>query len=120
MHIHFPFHIDGKGRTREAGEDDYIRQLIEQVLFTSPGERVNRPEFGTGLLQMVFEPNSTELAAATEFTVQAALQQWLGDLITVQSVAVTANDSRLNVQVSYTVNRDQQPRTAEFSKERTG
>ena len=54
---------------------DYVRQLVEQVLFTSPGERVNLPDFGSGLLQLPFAPNSLEMAAATQFTVQAALAE---------------------------------------------
>ena len=71
---------------RRPTSDDHIRDLIEQVLFTAPGERVNRPNFGSGLLQLVFAPNSDELAAATQFLVQGALQQWLGDLIQVEGV----------------------------------
>ena len=78
MYLDFPFQFDGRGRTREADLEDYITQLVEQVLFTSPGERVNLPDFGSGLLQLPFAPNSVEMAAATQFTVQAALQKWLG------------------------------------------
>ena len=81
MNIDFPLHLDGGGRTATTDDDDHIRDMIEQVLFTNPGERVNRPDFGSGLLQLVFAPNSTELAAALQFTIQAALQRWLGDLI---------------------------------------
>ena len=56
---------------RRRSDEDHVRDLIEQVLFTTPGERVNRPTFGSGLLQLVFAPNSDALAAATEMTVQA-------------------------------------------------
>ena len=70
MQIDHPFHLDNRGRTAETGRDDHIRDLIEQVLFTSPGERVNRPTFGCGLTQLLFAPNSPELAAATQFLVQ--------------------------------------------------
>ena len=80
MNIAYPFHIDGRGRTADADNEEHIRQMIEQLLFTSPGERVNRPDFGTGLMQLIFAPNSPELAAATEFTVQGALRQWLGEV----------------------------------------
>ena len=76
MNIDFPFHFDGRGRTAATDDDDHIRDMIEQLLFTSPGERVNRPDFGSGLLQMVFAPNSPELAAALQFTTQAALQRY--------------------------------------------
>ena len=84
MNIDFPFHFDDRGRTAPTDDDDHVRDMIEQLLFTSPGERVNRPDFGSGLLQLVFAPNSPELAAAVQFMVQAALQQYLGDLIDVQ------------------------------------
>ena len=88
MQVDFPYHVDARGRTAPATDDDHVRDLIEQVLFTAPGERVNRPTFGSGLLQLVFAPNSDELATATQFLVQGALQQWLGDLIEVEAVDV--------------------------------
>ena len=88
MQIDYPFHLDGRGRTALTSDDDHIRDLIEQVLFTTPGERVNRPTFGTGLMQLVFAPNSDELATATQFLIQGALQQWLGDLIQIEAVQV--------------------------------
>jgi len=117
MNIDFPFHFDSRGRTAATTtEDHHIRDLIEQVLFTSPGERVNRPDFGSGLLQMVFAPNSAELAATTQFLVQAALQQWLGDLILLEGVQVESIDATLQVTVQYVVRRNQQRRVAEFSR----
>ena len=116
-HIHFPFRIDGLGRTATADEETYIRQLIEQVLFTQQGERVNRPNFGSGLMQMVFQPVSDQLTTAVQFLVQGALQQWLGDLIVVEEVAVSAVDSTLEVTVRYLVRRTQERRTASFSRE---
>ena len=76
--VDFPYRIDGRGRTATTSEDDHLRDLIEQVLFTAPGERVNRPTFGSGLLRLVFAPNGDALAAATQMTVQGNLQQWLG------------------------------------------
>ena len=102
MNIYFPYHFDGRGRTREATLNDYIKQLVEQVLFTSPGERVNLPDFGSGLLQLPFAPNSLEMAAATQFSVQAALQKWLSNYVKVQSVVASAQDETLTVTVSYT------------------
>jgi uncharacterized protein len=78
MSLDYPFRIDSRGRTAQATDADHIRDLIEQVLFTGPGERVNRPSFGSGLLQLVFMPTSDELATATQFLIQGALQQWLG------------------------------------------
>jgi phage baseplate assembly protein W len=82
-------------------EDDHIRDMIYQVLFTNPGERVNLPEFGCGLLQLVFMPNSDALAAATQYTVHGALQRWLGDVIQVERVNVDPVDARLQVEVVY-------------------
>jgi phage baseplate assembly protein W len=87
--------------------------MIEQVLFTSPGERVNRPDFGSGLMQLIFAPNSDELATATQFLVQGALQQWLGDLIQVDDLQVESEDASLQ----YTIRRTQQRREASFSRE---
>jgi uncharacterized protein len=117
MHIDFPFHLDTRGRTALTGDDDHIRDLIEQVLFTSPGERVNFPTFGSGLMQLVFAPNSDELAAAMQFLVQGALQQWLGDLIQVDELQVESEDSTVRLTIQYTVRRTQQRRRAQFSRE---
>jgi phage baseplate assembly protein W len=114
MHIDYPFHFDGRGRTAQANPDDHIRDLIEQVLFTTPGERVNRPTFGSGVMQLLFAPNSDALASATQLTVQGALQQWLGDLILVESVDVENDDATLRVHVQYVIRRTQQRQVAEF------
>ena len=98
----FPYHVDGRRRTAETDEDDHIRDLIHQVLFTNPGERVNRPDFGCGISQLVFMPNSDALAAATQFLVQGALTRWLDHVIAVQRVEVVAQDEVLSVAVVYT------------------
>jgi phage baseplate assembly protein W len=100
-YLDYPFHIDGRGRTAGTDEDDHIRDLIHQVLFTNPGERVNRPDFGCGLKQMVFMPNSDALAAATQMLVQGALQRWLETVIQVERVTVEAQDEKLFVTVVY-------------------
>ena len=115
--IDFPFHFDASGRTAGTSYEDHIRDLIEQVLFTAPGERVNRPDFGSGLMQLVFAPNSDELAAATQLLVQGALQQWLGDLIEVQALEVKSEDAALRVTVQYVIRRNQQRQVAQFSRE---
>jgi len=114
MNVSYPFQFDGLGRTASAGDDQHIRDLIEQVLFTTPGERVNRPDFGCGLRQLVFAANSEELASTTQFVVQSSLQQWLGDLIQVNEVQVAADDSSLVVTVQYLVRRTAQQQTAQF------
>jgi phage baseplate assembly protein W len=115
MNVDFPSHFDTRGRTAETTDEDHIRDLIEQVLFTSPGERVNRPNFGSGLLQLVFAANSDALVAATQLTVQAALQQWLGDLIEVEAVRVERNDATLQVSLQYLIRRNQQRQIAQFN-----
>ncbi len=115
-YMDYPYQVDSTGHTAQTGGDEHIRDLIEQVLFTSPGERVNRPTFGTGLLQLVFAPNSSELATATQFLVQSSLQQWLGDLINVEAVQVQNIDSTLTVDVIYTVRVTQQRRSETFQR----
>lgn|SRR2546425_1386586 len=116
MNIAYPFHLDAGGRTASVKDDDHIRQLIEQVLFTTPGERVNRAGFGSGLMQLAFSPNSAEVATATQFLVQGALQQWLGDVIQVQGVDVQTMESRLLVTVRYVIRRTQQATVSTFSR----
>jgi uncharacterized protein len=113
--LDFPYHFDGRGRTATTGELDHIRDLIEQVLFTSPGERVMRPDFGAGLLALVFEPNSTTLAATTQFLVQSGLQQHLSDLIAINAVTVENIDAVLQVSVRYTVLADGTTQQASFA-----
>jgi Bacteriophage baseplate protein W len=114
MNVDALFHFDRRGRTAEVGEDTHVRQMIEQLLFTNPGERVNRPDFGSGLQQLVFAPNSIELAATVQFTTQALLQQHLGDLIDVGAIDVTADEASLVVSVSYAIRRTGRPATAVF------
>jgi phage baseplate assembly protein W len=98
----FPYRIDGRGRTAETDRPGHVRDLIYQVLFTAPGERVNRPDFGCGITQLVFEPNSDALAAATQFLVRGALTRWLDGVIVVGDVTITNTGSALTVKVSYT------------------
>lgn len=114
MNIDFPFHLDGRGRTAETGEDEHVRDMIEQLLFTSPGERVNRPDFGSGLLQLVFAPNSFELAAANQVSMQATLQRWLGDLIEVQKVQVETEEATLRITLEYMLRQTGERQTAQF------
>jgi hypothetical protein len=100
-HIDFPLVVSGRGRTATADRAGYLRDLIEQVLFTAPGERVNRPTFGCGVLQLVFAPLSDTLVTATQAAVQGALSQWLADEIAVEAVEIERRDSALVVSVSY-------------------
>ena len=116
MNVDYPFHIDERGKTAETSDEEHIRDMIEQILFTLPGERVNRPTFGSGVMQLVFAPNSDALAAAAQLSVQGALQQWLGDLIQVEDVKVSSEDSKLLVLIQYVIRRSQERRVTQFSR----
>jgi phage baseplate assembly protein W len=116
VHLDYPYGFDGVGRTAAAEHADHIRDLIEQVLFTAPGERVNRPDFGSGLLGLVFEPGGNALAAATRASVEGALQRWLGDLIQVEAARVRSLDSTLEVSVQYVERLTQVRRIEQFRR----
>ncbi|MBC6420223.1 MAG: GPW/gp25 family protein [Hormoscilla sp. SP5CHS1] len=116
MEIAYPFQIDDRNRIAEADWSEHIRQMIEQVLFTTPGERVNRPTFGSGLMQLIFAPNSQDLNSAVELMVQGALQEWLGELIQVESLVVETEETKLKVTVTYIIRRNQQREVAQFEQ----
>ena len=104
-HVGFPYRVDRRGRTNEVDERDHVRQLIAQVLFTAPGERVNRPDFGSGLTQLLFSPSDTSVAAAAQVAAQTAIHTWLGDLVALDDLNVSAEDGRLRVTVRYSLVR---------------
>jgi phage baseplate assembly protein W len=116
INLDFPFHIDGRGRTALADDPKHLRDLIEQVLFTKPRERVNRPDFGTELGKLLFEPNSNEVAAAVRFSIQGALTHWLGDLIEVRAVTTDSSGPILSIEVTFAVRRTGQVRTEPFEQ----
>jgi phage baseplate assembly protein W len=117
MDITYPYQIDARGRSATATTSEaHLRDLIEQLLFTAPGERVNRPTFGSGLLQLVFSPNSEALVATLQMTAQSALQQWLGDLIEVQALDIRSEDSTLSVALRYLDRRTGQQQVTQFSR----
>lgn len=116
MNIDFPFHIDTRGRTAECDEAAHVRDMLEQLLFTNAGERVNRPEFGSGLMQLIFAPNSPELAAALQFTMRAAIQQYLGDVVDLQALDVTSEDAVLRITIRYALRRTGDLRTETFER----
>jgi phage baseplate assembly protein W len=110
VYVTFPYQLTSRGRTAlTPGRDDHIRQMLEQLLFTRPGERVNRPDFGCGLADLVFEPNSARLAAALEVTVVTSIGQWLGDLIALQQVDIESQEDKLLVNISYSVKATGEP-----------
>jgi phage baseplate assembly protein W len=114
MNIDYPFRLDVRGRTAATTDPDHIRDMIEQLLFTNPGERVNQPDFGSGLLQLVFAPNSVELASALQFAMQAAVQRYLGDVIDVRQLQLLAEDATLSVSLSYAIRATNDQRTDVF------
>ena len=116
MQIRYPFGFDGHGRTAIADQPTHVRQMIEQVLFTNPGERVNRPDFGSGLLQLVFVPNSDALVATLQANVHGSLQRWLGDLIDVRNLEVENLDNRLTVAVTYSLRGENETRVENFER----
>jgi phage baseplate assembly protein W len=115
MQIRYPVRITD-GRLVQSGTSAHIREMIEQVLFTRPGERVNRPDFGCGLDLVVFEPGNTEIVSATQAVVRAALQTWLGDLIVCERVSVDADGPRIDVLVQYVDIRSRDRRSELFSR----
>lgn len=115
MQIDHPFHFDVQGRTATTGAADHVRDMIELLLLTRPGERVNRPDFGSGLMHAVFAPNSPELATALEFTTRAALQRYLGDLAEVLALTVRADDATLRVEIRYALRRTGELRNESFA-----
>ena len=101
--VAFPFAVDGRGRTADAAYDEHVRDMIELLLFTSPGERVMRPDFGCGLADLVFEPGSVEIVATLQVSIQATLQRWLGDLIDIVAAEVESSDGLLRISLAYLV-----------------
>jgi phage baseplate assembly protein W len=98
----FPFGVSPAGAIAPDPDPDAdLRGKVIQVLFTTPGERVNQPEFGSGLFNLVFDPDNAIMAAAVEFTIGQALTRWLGDTLVVAAVDVTAQDEALAVEVAY-------------------
>ena len=117
MNLNFPYQYDHRKRTAETSYDEHIRDLLEQVLFTAPGERVNRIDFGTGLLELLFAGNTDELATTTQFLVQSELERWLGDLIQVEAVQVDSVDTQLIVTIQYLLQRTQERHVDRFERE---
>jgi phage baseplate assembly protein W len=118
MEVGFPFEIDERGRIADPSYPEHVRELIEQLLFTEPGERVNRPDLGCGLLRLIFSPLAAELNAAAEFRISAEINRWLGQLIQVESVRLQASGSDLQVIVEYILRRSRQRQVSTFLRRR--
>lgn len=112
--LDYPYGVSGKGTPNTTSPEDHLRDLIMQVLFTSPGERINLPEFGAGVERLVFAPNSDALRTTTQFLISTNLQRWLGDRINVEQVQVTSEpgfESQVNIEIVYTIRQTQQRQT---------
>lgn len=114
MNIDYPYRFDSRGRTSLTTQPDHIQDMIKQFLFTSPGERVNRPDFGAGLLRRVFEPNRAEMGAVLEVTIKSGLQRWMDDLIEVYDLEILTQESTIQVVVQYKVRRTDEMRRQEI------
>jgi phage baseplate assembly protein W len=116
VNLAYPYHFDSRGRTASAHEAAHVENMIEQFLFTSAGERVMLPEFGSGLMQMIFAPNSPEVAAALKSTAEGGLQRWLGDVIEVRDLKVESDEASLRVRLVYSILRTPEMRTRVFER----
>jgi phage baseplate assembly protein W len=116
MNVHFPLQFDHRGRTTTSVDDLHIREMIEQILFTAPGERVMRPDFGCGVMQLLFAGNSDQMAAALQINIRASLERWIGDKIQVYDLQVDNNDSTLRIALQYIVQRTGEPRQDIFER----
>lgn len=117
--VDYPFVFDARGKTSCSDDADHVRDLIEQLLFTMPGERVNRPDFGSGLMHAIFAANSPELATALQYTTRASLQRWLGDVVEVLALEFRADDAALRVNVQYALRRTGERRLESFQRSTT-
>lgn len=109
--LDYPYSVSGTGTPQTTEPDDHLRDLILQVLFTNPGERVNLPEFGVGLQRLVFAPNGDTLRSSVQFLITTNLQRWLGDRIDVEQVNVSSEpgfEQEVTIEITYIVKADQQ------------
>ena len=115
-HVFFPYRVDGHGRTAGAAPAEHLRHLIEQVIFERPGSRLNRPDFGCGLDDLVFAENGEALRTTVELMVQGALQRWLGDRLAARSVEVESIEEKLRITVRYALPDDPTEQEAVFER----
>jgi uncharacterized protein len=114
--IAFPLRVQPTGNTATCAPPEEVDALIRQLLFTDPGERLNRPTLGCGLIELIFDAISDELVAATQFQVQGALQQWLSTMVTVGAVTATRSGGELVVAVDYRLANASQWQTVVFRR----
>jgi phage baseplate assembly protein W len=111
-----PYGFAATNTTRLRDDAGHVRDMLELVLFTAPGERVNRPDFGCGIATLLFAGNSPELALSVELTVQAAVQRWLGDVLAVEALGVSADDATLTIDLSYRLRRTGESRNTQLTR----
>src|SRR5262245_4273240 len=116
MPMAYPYAIDQQHRTATTANIQYIEQLIEQMLFTMPGERVNRPDFGSNLMQLVFAPQNDELIASLRLLLQGVLQRWLGNINRVESININAQEQTLTITVQYFIQNSQERQISQCSR----
>ncbi len=115
-YLHYPFKINHLGRTSTANFEEHIRQLIEQVLFTSPGERVNRPDLGSDVLALIFSPDSPKLSTTIAANIRSSLAKYLSDLVTVENIGISHKNSSLAITVKYVIRKTQSKQVTEFRR----
>ncbi|MBL8742290.1 MAG: GPW/gp25 family protein [Myxococcales bacterium] len=114
--LQYPFRFGAQSGVAVIDDaDQHLRDKVEAVLFTAPGERVNNPSFGVGLNRSVFEPLDELAIAAVEFRIQQALRRDIGDELLVDGVNVEADpaDGRMTVRISFRRRVDRKPRNLE-------
>lgn len=116
MHKSFPFHFDVRGHIARCDDSAHILDMLEQILFTTPGERVNRPDFGCGVAAMVFGSTAPEFITVKKSQIHSQIQQLLGHLIQVNEIALSVQESRITIVINYTIFKNQQNQSAEFSR----
>jgi phage baseplate assembly protein W len=117
QHKRFPFQINRYGHVQESDDNDHLREMMEQILFTIPGERVNRPDFGCGIQMLVFGTTQSELIALKQSSVHAELQKYLGHLTRFDEVRITVSeDSRVDILIRYTPHTYQQQQEVTFTR----
>lgn len=103
----FPFRIAAaSGQAERTGYEVHVKQMVLQVLLTSPGERADLPEFGCGLRALIFAGNSDALSSTLQILVQQSLDRWLSDHIVLKRVVVPppedpAEENQIVVRVEY-------------------
>src|SRR3954464_5996405 len=97
LNVAFPFRLDSRGRTELTDDERHVNGMLELLLLTTAGERVNRPDFGGGLRQLLFGPATPELAATLQHTLRAEIIQWLDDVIDVRELEIWPDDGRIAV-----------------------